>query len=105
MRKRRALVSALFFLPCQPVESNRLLYNQSLIELERDASAIWNATVVLPSHASDHCSRRCTSRGAYHCRLRMMSEDLPDNRADHRAGGDFPPVIARVTVANFVDLR
>src|SRR6266446_1979835 len=105
MQKRRAHLSAPFFNHVSPPKSNRLLHNQCLIELERDASAIRNATVVLPSHAGDHCSCRCTSRGAYHGRLRMMSEDLPDNRADHRTGGDFLPVIARVTVTNLVDLR
>src|SRR5882762_8233831 len=104
MQKRRAHLSAPF-LPCQPAESNRLLYNQCLIELERDASAIRNATVVLPSHAGDNRSRRCASSCSDHSGLRVMPEDLPENRTDHCTGGDFLPVIARVTVANLVDLR
>src|SRR5882762_633399 len=104
MQKRRARVSAPFF-TMSAAESNRLLYNQSLIELERDASAIRNAAVVLPSHAGDNCSRRCAGSCSDHSGLRVMPEDLPENRTDHCTGGDFLPVIARVTVANLVDLR
>src|SRR5439155_5647300 len=85
--------------------SDRLLHHHRLIQLERDASAVRNAAIVLARSACDNRASCSTGRSADHRRLRLVTEDLTCDSTDDRTRRHLLRVVAGVAVANLLDLR